>query len=141
MSENKEQLFRKKTLDRISSPEQLTDYLHVTNPGIWITLAAVIILLGGLFVWSVFASLESKTSVMILVVDKQATVVAEDPDALEVGMVVTTDTEDFTIAVIETDSYGRNEGIAATGLPDGTYYGTVVTEIIHPISFLVNPNG
>ena len=32
--EMKTSVFRKKTLDRISSPEQLTDYLHVTNPGI-----------------------------------------------------------------------------------------------------------
>ncbi len=37
--------FRKKSLDRISSPEQLTDYLRVTNPGIWIFLAAVVVLL------------------------------------------------------------------------------------------------
>ena len=36
-------VFRKQTLDRISSPEQLTDYLRVTNPGIWVVLAAVII--------------------------------------------------------------------------------------------------
>ena len=40
-------LFRQKTLDRISSPEKLTDYLRVTNPGIWIFLAAVIVLLAG----------------------------------------------------------------------------------------------
>ena len=28
-----EQIFRKKSLDRLSSPEQLNDYLHVTSPG------------------------------------------------------------------------------------------------------------
>ena len=43
-------LFRKETLDRISSPEQLTDYLRVTNPGIWVVLAAVILLLAGILV-------------------------------------------------------------------------------------------
>ncbi|HAG12584.1 MAG TPA: NHLP bacteriocin system secretion protein, partial [Ruminococcus sp.] len=41
MAEQKAQVFRKKSLDRISSPEQLTDYLRVTNPGIWVVLAAV----------------------------------------------------------------------------------------------------
>ena len=40
-----EQIFRKKSLDRLSSPEQLNDYLHVTSPGIWIVLGAVIFLL------------------------------------------------------------------------------------------------
>lgn len=42
-----DQIFRKKSLDRISSPEQLNDYIRVANPGIWMILAAVIILLAG----------------------------------------------------------------------------------------------
>ena len=37
-----DQIFRKKSLDRISSPEQLNDYIRVANPGIWMILAAVI---------------------------------------------------------------------------------------------------
>ena len=44
-----EQIFRKKSLDRLSSPEQLNDYLHVTSPGIWIVLGAVIFLLISIF--------------------------------------------------------------------------------------------
>ena len=49
MSEQgKASFFRQKTLNRISSPEQLTDYLRVTNPGIWIFLAAVVVLLAGI---------------------------------------------------------------------------------------------
>ena len=47
-----QQLFRKKSLDRISSPEQLNDYLRVTNPSVWVVLLAVIILLAGLLIWS-----------------------------------------------------------------------------------------
>ena len=46
-----DQIFRKKSLDRISSPEQLNDYIRVANPGIWMILAAVIILLAGVCVW------------------------------------------------------------------------------------------
>ena len=33
-----DQIFRKKSLDRISSPEQLNDYIRVANPGIWMIL-------------------------------------------------------------------------------------------------------
>ena len=36
-------LFRKKSLDRITSPEQLDEYLHVTSPSVWILLAAAIL--------------------------------------------------------------------------------------------------
>ena len=52
-------LFRKQSMERVSSPEQLSDYLHVTSPAIWIVLAAVILLLASLFVWSSVTAIES----------------------------------------------------------------------------------
>ena len=42
-----ESLFRKNSVEHISSPEQLNDYLRVTSPAIWVVLIAVIILLAG----------------------------------------------------------------------------------------------
>ena len=47
-----QQLFRKSSIDRVSSPEQLNDYIKVTNPGVWLVLAAVIVLLMGACVWT-----------------------------------------------------------------------------------------
>ena len=55
----KKPLFRQKSLDRVSSPEQLDAYMKVSSPGIWMILGAVIILLAGVFVWSVFGRLET----------------------------------------------------------------------------------
>ena len=49
MTENESTVFRKMALERISSPEQLTDYLCVTNPGIWVLLAVAFLLLGALY--------------------------------------------------------------------------------------------
>ena len=60
MAEEKTQVFRKETLERIASPEQLTDYLRVTNPGIWAVLLSVIVLLGGLLAWASVGTLESQ---------------------------------------------------------------------------------
>ena len=40
-------LFRKKSIDRIQSPEQLNDYLRVANPAVWVLLAAILLLLAG----------------------------------------------------------------------------------------------
>ena len=37
-------IFRKKSLDRISSPEQLNDYIRVSTPSVWMVLFAIIIL-------------------------------------------------------------------------------------------------
>lgn len=52
------QIFRKSAIDNISSPEQLTDYIRVTTPSVWVILAASIILLGSLFVWAVCGRVE-----------------------------------------------------------------------------------
>ena len=38
-------IFRKKSLERVQSPEQLNDYIKVANPGVWLVLIAVIIFL------------------------------------------------------------------------------------------------
>ena len=45
-----QQLFRKKSVDKVSSPEQLNEYIRVANPGVWMVLAAIVILLAGVVV-------------------------------------------------------------------------------------------
>lgn len=45
-------IFRKSSLERISSPEQLNQYVKVTNPGIWLVLLALIALLLAVGVWA-----------------------------------------------------------------------------------------
>ncbi len=58
MEQEKRQIFRKASIDRVASPEQLTDYIQVGSPSVWVTLAAVIILLASLFVWAAFGQVE-----------------------------------------------------------------------------------
>lgn len=139
MAENNRQegLFRKKTLDRISSPDQLTEYLHVTNPGIWLVLAAVIILIAGLLAWSVVGTLETEAPVRVVVEDNTAQVIPLEGDTLSKGMSLYVSDQEFVIASVKADSYGRSVGQAQINFPDGFYDGTVVTEVIHPIEFLL----
>ena len=135
--EEGETVFRKKTLDRISSPEQLTDYLRVTNPGIWVILAAVILLLAGVFAWSMVGTLETKAEVKVVVSDHIAQIVPLGSETLADGMPLRVSGQDYRIAFAQTDEYGRSVGMAEVNLPDGTYDGTVVTEAVQPISFLL----
>ncbi len=51
------ELFRKKSIDRVSSPEQLNDYIKVVSPGIWILILAIIVLLVGVIVWACISTL------------------------------------------------------------------------------------
>ena len=52
-------IFRKTSLDRVSNPEQLNDYIRVTNPSVWMIMCAVILLLTGVCVWGVFGQLDT----------------------------------------------------------------------------------
>ena len=137
MTGKKPTVYRQKTLDRISSPEQLTDYLRVTNPGIWVILAAVILLLAGVFAWSMIGTLETKAEVKVVVTDHTAQVISLGSQALAEGMPLRVAGQEYRIAFSDTDDYGRSVGTAEVDLPGGTYDGTVVTETVHPISFLL----
>jgi len=55
-------LFRQSSLDRISSPEQLNDYIRVSTPSIWIVLVALFVVLAGVFVWGVTGSLPTSVT-------------------------------------------------------------------------------
>lgn len=54
----KNSIFRKKSMDRVSSPEQLNDYIRVTSPGVWLFLIALLLLLAGFIIWTAFGRLD-----------------------------------------------------------------------------------
>lgn len=140
-NDNNESIFRKKTLERISSPEQLTDYLRITNPGVWVVMSAIIFLLLGLFFWSMTGTLQTKVDVKVNVENQTATIIPVSSDTLVADMPLQINSNEYVIAYTETDEYGRVYGIAVVDdLPDGVYDGTAVIEAIHPIQFLINSN-
>lgn len=132
-------LFRKKAMDRISSPEDLTSYLKVTNPGVWSVLAAVIILLAGLFAWAAVGTLETVADAKAIVQDHTAQVIilGQNADTLEPGMSIRIASQEFVVASVESDEYGRVTAYSDVSLPNGTYEAKVVLEQTRPIEFLI----
>ena len=47
---------------RISSPEQVDDYIRVTTPGMWLLVMAILVLLAALIIWGFTAKLEMETT-------------------------------------------------------------------------------
>ncbi|MBR4577218.1 MAG: hypothetical protein IKO25_08435 [Clostridia bacterium] len=133
----KESLFRSKTLKRISAPDHLTDYLRVANPSIWVTVAAVVLLLAGIFSWLFFGNLETTVEARVIADRQTARVMPAGPNIYEIGMPLRVEGEETAIITTETDEYGRICGIAELSLPDGVYTGTVITRTVHPIQFLL----
>ena len=137
MDNKRDGLFRKKVVDRISSPDQLTDYLKVTGPGIWAVLIAVILLLAGITAWSAVGTLETRADARIIVEKHRAQVVISGSEQIEEGMKLRVASQETVIAATSTDSYGRKTGVAELSLPDGSYDGIVVVDETKPISFLL----
>ena len=84
-------LFRKKSNDRISSPEQLNDRLRVADPGVWLILAGVFLVLVGICAWGIFGRLNTVLPVGA-VTDQGQTICyvkEENRDRIAVGMEVT----------------------------------------------------
>ena len=52
----KKNIFRQKSLEKVSSPEQMNDYIKTAGPSVWLVLAAIIIMLTGFIIWSVFGT-------------------------------------------------------------------------------------
>ncbi len=46
-----ESIFRRESLERVSSPEKLNDYIRVSSPGVWLLLGALIVIVACFFVW------------------------------------------------------------------------------------------
>lgn len=133
-------LFREKSLNYISSPEQLNDYLKVTKPAVWIVLIAIIVLLLGLFVWGSFAyigssiegvaDVEENTIVMEFKSQKFAENVKEGMN-IKIG-----DTEWPIISVGKGDD--GYFAIANTTLEDGKYEATVTYRQTQVMGLLFN---
>ena len=54
-------LFREKSVTKVSSPEQLNDYIRVSTPAAWLVLVAIALLLTGVVLWGFLGRLESRT--------------------------------------------------------------------------------
>ncbi|MEN6462422.1 MAG: NHLP bacteriocin system secretion protein [Syntrophomonas sp.] len=56
------ELFRKVSLDRLSSPEQLDQMIAVTTPKAWLTLIGIAIILITAIIWSIFGSISTNVN-------------------------------------------------------------------------------
>lgn len=58
MEDKDNSIFRQKSMDKISSPEQLNDFIQVARPSIWLIMAAVIFIILGAAIWACFGVVE-----------------------------------------------------------------------------------
>ena len=155
------QLFRQKSLNRISSPEELHDYMRVTSPKLWMILGAIAVILIGFIVYASTATMENtlpiKVDVSVYEIPPEEAeggstfhyyVYSRLPDSMldtvktgmkvrigkeegVVGWIATLDGENAISLIIDMD----NDRLP---LQDGIYDAELVLESTTPISFLWN---
>lgn len=151
-------VFRKKSMERISSPEQLNDYIRVSNPGVWLLLTAVVILLIGVCVWTLFGTVESSVKVCAVSSGSETLCYIREADreACTAGMPVEIGGVRYTLGEpsavpqkVDEDfeEYALHIGNLIVGewvyaaevnaaLPAGVYSAKIITEQIAPASFI-----
>ena len=125
--ENK--LFREKSIERISSPEQLNDYLHVTNPGIWILL------------WASKASVESFVTGSGRVESDVVTVTLDQIPSnvkIEKGMIITVGDKQTSVTFVGQNEDGNPIAGGEVDLPDGIYDARISYNRVQILSLLFN---
>lgn len=153
------QLFRKKSLERISSPEELHDYLRVTSPRLWMLLIAIVALLVGFIVYASTVTLENTIPVKVIVENMltgedgapqpfyYSVLPMEQKDIVASGMKVRLGNAEGRVELIAVDNAGdaeRSVTVFYIMEPDnlnlrvGEYDGELVIESTTPISFLWN---
>lgn len=155
-----DQIFRKKSMDRINSPEQLTQYIKVTNPAMWMLFVAVILLLAGVCVWGVVGRIDTKLTVCAISDGEQVVcyVSEENMEQVQSGMLVDIDGKEYSVTGIsktpvsigkDFNEYAMHVGNLKAGqwaylvqtdavLDIGVYTANIIVDRVAPISFIMN---
>jgi hypothetical protein len=136
-----EQIYREKSLKRITSPEELGDYLRVTSPTVWLVLAAIVLLLVGMLIWSATSSIDSLVTGSAQVESGSMRITFDDEQlahSVQTGMTVRIGETESTISSIGTGANGLLFASGNTTLADGTYPVRVILRRTQILQLLFN---
>ena len=155
-----EQLFRKKSIDRVSSPEQLDSYIRVASPGVWMVLIAIIVLLAGVCVWGVLGRLDTTINAVAMCENGTVTLYMDEEKGslVQTGMEVQIGEKSYEVTEVSALPVAAGEKLsdyalhvggfsaeawvyaAATDatLSEGIYTAEIILESVKPMSFVMN---
>ena len=151
-----------KKLKKVDSPEQLNQYIRLSNPGVWILLIAIVVLLIGVCAWGFFGKIDTKITTVAISGDYNSYVYIKEADLEKVknGMNVEIVNKENKYEIVEIETtpekvtdelseYARHLGNFQIGewvykcslnknVKEGTYSANVVIESIAPMTFITN---
>lgn len=135
----KDTIFRKKSLDRISSPEEIDDYMKVTSPSMWLVLVTIVLLLAAAIIWSITGRIETTLDLAAQAENGQITVGIEKEQIgdLAVGSEIRAENKTGEVTGIAARENGYLVTASIAELEDGPVNVTLVTESVAPMTFLI----
>ena len=156
----KKELFRKKSLERISSPEKIDGCIKAINVQLWLAAAACMLVVLSILLWGIFGKIEiaekavtvcENGTAVCYVTEKSAEGISEETDfridGNLYGMKSISDIPEKVseampeyavhIGLYNEDSWTYSVALNAD-LNDGIYETEVITKSVSPILLLVN---
>lgn len=152
-------VFRNKSIKRISSPEQLNQYVEISGRFSWGILIAVIIFIAGVLIWSFTGRVDTKVTFGAVVSDGVliGCLKEEEIGELKAGAAVYIDGKKYTVSEVssqpkrlseDTEDYVMHIGRLTSDswvyefkadckLTDGIYRASAVTESIRPVELIL----
>ena len=151
-----------KKFKKVNSPEQLNQYIRLSNPGVWILLLAIVVLLVGVCIWGYFGKIDTKIKTVVVSDNNTSYLYIKEEDIAKInnGMQVELNNNEniFEIADVgetpekvteDMNEYARHLGNFQVGewvykcrlnknVKEGTYSANVVIESIAPMTFITN---
>ena len=151
-----------KKFKKVNSPDQLNQYIRLSNPGVWILLLAIVVLLVGVCIWGYFGKIDTKIKTVVISDNYTSYLYVKEEDMAKIknGMQVELNNNEniFEIAEVgetpekvteDMDEYARHLGNFQVGewvykcrlnknVKEGTYSANVVIESIAPMTFITN---
>ena len=134
-------LFREKSVKKLSSPENLGEYLRVTTPAMWVILIGIMVGVIGLYIWSYFMAINSyaygdgvvRNGILTVTYEDNNTAryVKDDMDVIIGGVRMPIDS-------IGKDDNGKIISVSKTDFPDGDYAAKTSYKQTRMISMLFN---
>lgn len=153
-------IFREKSVESISSPDSLNDYIRVVSQPVWATLIAVILALIGVTVWGIFGHLDTTVEAVAVSEDGVCTVYFEasnlkavlghdvvtiegneyhfDPDEMTSGNLTMGNDGEILAFLNKTSDTQVIKFTVKADVTNGLHYAKIVIDSVTPMSFVTN---
>lgn len=151
-------IFRKKALDEVASPDRLDDYIKVSNPSVWLLLGAICAFLIGVGVWCALGTIADVQPALLRVQDGTATCYIDQAHAAKLtpgdkveaagvtGTIATVGEQPLPASELSEDELASVDptsswvacATVAIDVPQGNYAANVTVEEYRPLDLLMN---